>query len=190
VGERIAAILDAAESSAEAIRVKARDEAAEILRHAHATGASRVAELTREPERIRDEAAAAAAETRRAADQDAARMRRGAEAEVRRIDKEGRDRERELEGEIEALTKVRGEAVDAVRSAADGLREAARRLDTLLSARVAEPEHGQATRRWSFLRRRDGAPPSPAAELHERAKAAVNDREPDPALEEAPVSGD
>jgi hypothetical protein len=68
VGQRIAAILDAAEASAEKIRGDARTEATEIVRQAHERAATRMEELTREPERIRDEAAQAADATRAAAD--------------------------------------------------------------------------------------------------------------------------
>jgi vacuolar-type H+-ATPase subunit E/Vma4 len=185
VGERIAAILNAAEASAEQIRTHARDEAAEILRHAHETAASRVTELTREPERLRDEAQAHAHATRTAADDYAAETRQTAEtharqlvddaereadelraaaqAEVRRIEEEGRRRQRELTDQIRALHGVRDDAVGALQAATGGLREAAQRLESQVLPIVdadAESafERDAGARPWSRLFKRETPP--------------------------------
>src|SRR5690242_2780377 len=56
ISGRIAAILDTAEEEAEKIRERARAEASTIIRAAHSSAAERVDELTREPERLRNEA--------------------------------------------------------------------------------------------------------------------------------------
>jgi hypothetical protein len=79
VGQRIAAILDAAEASAEKIRGDARSEATQIVRQAHERAANRMEELTREPERIRDEAARDADATRASAEAYASETRAAAD---------------------------------------------------------------------------------------------------------------
>lgn len=190
VGERIAAILNAAEASAEQIRTQARAEAAEIVRRAHETAASRMTELTAEPERLRDEARAQAdaaraaaddysAETRAAADaharslvddaeREAASVREAAQQEVGRIEEEARRRQRELGEQIRSLGLVRDEAVEAVRGAMSGLRESAQRLESQVLPYVALSEEGaaerEAARGWSRLFRREA--PLAAANGH------------------------
>lgn len=184
VGERIAAILNAAEASAEQIRTHARDEAADILRHAHETAAERMADLTREPERLRDEAKAHADATRAAADEYAAgtratadaharelvdtaereadALREAAQADVRRIDEEGRRRQRELTDQIRALHGVREQAVQSVQAATSGLRDAAQRLESQVLPHVDADGDGalerDAARPWSRLFKRETPP--------------------------------
>src|SRR5919197_1120235 len=96
IGERIAAIPDAAEGSAERIRAEARAEAAEILHRAHERAAARVAELTHE-----------------------------ANEDVRRIEDEGRRRQEEMDAQLREVTRTRDSAIDNVRAAVAGLRDAA-----------------------------------------------------------------
>jgi hypothetical protein len=186
VGERIAAILDAAEEAAERIRTTARDEAAGILRHAHHTAAQRVEELTREPERLRDEAAQAAHRTREEADayaaetrsdadraardavataqREADELRQAAHDEVRRIEEDGRRRGQEIAAEIKALTDLRDDTARRVQEVVAGLRSAASGLEERVLPFVDEAAAAAAAERapsgiFSRLRRREEAPP-------------------------------
>jgi alanyl-tRNA synthetase len=162
VGDRIAAILDAAEASAERIRTQAREEAAEILRHAHAEAATRAEELSREPQRLRDEAAAAAETTRQTAEHHAAELRAAAAADVR-----------SAEETVQKLQELRDAAAADVRAAADGLRAAAGRLDERILPHVdAVPKRST----WQRLTgRANGAAPAiaelPSEDLQARVKA-------------------
>ena len=193
VGDRIAAILDAAESSAERIRATARDEAADIIRHAHAEAANRVAELTREPPRLRDEAARAADETRAAAEEHAQKLvadakreahelRTSAEDDVRRIETEGRRRADELNEEIRRLSEIRDGAAGDVRAVVDGLRATADRLHEQVLPHVDAAVADRDAPGWRRLLRRDSNGPialgseasadgSPADDLYQRAQA-------------------
>src|SRR5438105_2061289 len=177
IGQRIAAILDAAEASAEKIRATARDEAAAIVRNAHETAAQRVADLTREPERLRDEAAADAADLRQRADHDAREMLETAQRESSSVRNAATE-------EVRALTEVRNETATAVFGAIAGLREVAQRLEadvlTLVDPDVAAEQ--RSNRPWSSFLRRDGQRPAsvngsgetvvknPSDDLYERAK--------------------
>lgn len=186
VGERIAAILNAAEASAEEIRAGARQEAAEIVRHAHETAAARMTELTVEPERLRDEAKAQADSTRAAADEyssetratadaharslvdgaerEAASLRATAQQEVQRIEEDGRRRLREFGEQLQSLGLVRDEAVAAVHAAMSGLRDSAQRLETQVLPFAAPREdvavEQPAGRGWSRLFKRETPPVS------------------------------
>lgn len=198
VGQRIAAILDAAEASAEGIRAAARAEAAEIMRQTHERSAVRAVELTREPERLRDEAARASDEVRTEADAYAAQTRSAAKAEaqelvaaaereaqslrqaaqddVRRIEEEGRRRQQELGLEIRELTQVRGDAIDNIRVAVGGLRGAADRLESQLPA-TGEPSEADlsqngAGRGWARLLRRESNGHGPSLHVVDAATAA------------------
>jgi hypothetical protein len=193
IGERIAAILNAAEASAEQIRAHARDEAAAILHQAHETAAWRIADLTREPERLRDEAAADALATRSAADEYAAEQRHRAdqearelvaraEAEARRVAEESRGREEAAAARIRSLNEVRDDAAAAVLAAVSGLRETAVRVEAEVMPFV-DPEalDRRGSRSWSRLLRRDQPASSadedetdalaPSDDLYQRAKA-------------------
>jgi vacuolar-type H+-ATPase subunit E/Vma4 len=149
--ERIAAILDGAEASAERIRSEARNEAAQVLREAHARAAQRAVELTAEPERIRDEVARAAAETRAQADEyatetraaadaeagqilasaqaEADALRQAAQDEVRRMVDEGRRQQDELAAQVRDLARMREGAIEDVRAVIAGMRSAADQLE-------------------------------------------------------------
>jgi cell division septum initiation protein DivIVA len=122
VGDRIAAILNAAEEAAERIRTTARDEAADILRHAHETGASRVEELTREPERLRDDAARAAQRTRDDADAYSDATREEADAYSHRTHQEADAYSAETRSDAERLAR---ETVASAQRESDELRHAA-----------------------------------------------------------------
>jgi hypothetical protein len=129
IGERIAAILDAAEASAERIRSDARNEAAQILREAHERAARRALELTAEPERLRDEAARAAVATRSQADADAGRLVSAAQADADALRRAARDDVRRIEDEVRELERVRDGALENVRAVIAGMRSAADRLE-------------------------------------------------------------
>ena len=200
IGERIAAILDAAEDSAERIRAEARAEAAEILHRAHERAAARVAELTHEPERLRDDAARVAdetraaaeaysvetrtaadsysADTRRTADEQARELvaaaqrevdslRHEANEDVRRIEDEGRRRQEEMDAQLREVTRTRDSAIDNVRAAVAGLRDAAEQLETQVLPAAGGPTPPAPppapSRGWSRLLRREAAQPAPAA---------------------------
>lgn len=190
IGSRIAAILDAAESSAERIRSDAQTEAAEILRRAHAEGAARVGELTREPQRLRDEAASDAERTRKAgedqsraaigkAERDALSIKSAAEAEAHRIDTEGQRRVQELAREAETLVHVREGAARDVREAIRTLRQISDQLELQLLARVGTSAiESVEPNRWRRRLRRDTASVdrallaggTPSDDMHARAK--------------------
>lgn len=80
--ERLRRDADEEVSKAERIRARAREEASEIVRQSHETAELRIAELVREPERLRDEAAAHALAVRTAADDYASAERRRAEEDA------------------------------------------------------------------------------------------------------------
>ena len=56
LGDRVAHVLNAAEEAANQIRVDARREGVRIIQEAEATAATRVDELTREAEQLREDA--------------------------------------------------------------------------------------------------------------------------------------
>jgi len=85
VGDRVAHVLNVAEEAAEQIRSDARKEGVRIIQQAEATSATRVEELTREAEQLRQEAEDYARDIRSAVDSYATQQRREAEEESRRI---------------------------------------------------------------------------------------------------------
>jgi hypothetical protein len=192
IGDRIAAILNAAEEAAERIRTTARDEAAGILRHAHETAAHRVEELTREPERLRDEAAQAAHRTREEADAyssdtrsdadrvaretvaqaqaEAEELRRAAHADVREIEEHGRRRQQEIAAEIKELSELRDDTARRVQDAVAGLRGAASTLEErvlpFVDAQAAEALERPAAGILGRLRRRETPEAPPVVETN------------------------
>lgn len=119
LGERIAELLAAAETSAEQIRLRARDEAAEILRKAEESAERQLADLSREPERLRAEVTAQALATRAAADEYVSLQRRRAGEELA-------EQRRRADRQAEALIAAAQDQARALSAAAE--REA-RRLD-------------------------------------------------------------
>jgi hypothetical protein len=85
LGDRVAQVLNAAEEAAGQIRADARREGVCIIQEADATAATRVDELTREAEQLRQDAEDYARDIRSAVDSYATQQRRDAEQEARRI---------------------------------------------------------------------------------------------------------
>jgi hypothetical protein len=176
VGERIVAILNEAEQTADRIREEARAEASAIIREAHERAAGRVEELTREPERIKAEAVSEADRIRADAEAYSADSRRKAEDAVRAIEDDGRAKQRDIAAQIRALEGVRAEAMDAVRTLAAGQRDAAARLEG--AARMVAPEAAEARPatglRRLFARPQNGASATngalPSDDLQDRAR--------------------
>jgi vacuolar-type H+-ATPase subunit H len=109
VGGRVAAILDAAEQAAEEIRAEARKQGAELIHQAEEAVAARIQELTREAERIREEAAAEARDIRLAVEAYAKSRRRDADEIVAKKVDETERRAREILAEAEQ----RGQAYES-----------------------------------------------------------------------------
>src|SRR5215207_2255742 len=85
LGDRVAHVLNAAEEAADQIRADARREGVRIIKEAEATAATRVDELTREAEQLREDADDYARDIRSAVDSYATQQRRDAEEEARRV---------------------------------------------------------------------------------------------------------
>lgn len=132
ISARIAAILDTAEEEAEKIRDRARDEAASIIRAAHAAAAERIDELTREPERLRGEAERGAKELLETARSEAAQQVATAEQQARELlresEQQAEQRRRDAErasAEMEAAMERRKRALNDELAALASLREQA-----------------------------------------------------------------
>jgi hypothetical protein len=161
-----------------------------IVRRAHAEGAARVGELTREPQRLRDDAAADAERTRKTgedqsraaiakAEHDALSIKGAAEAEAHRIEADGQRRVQELAREAETLVHVREGAARDVREAIRTLRQIADQLELQLLARVGTSAIDSVEpHRWRRRLRRDTASVdrallgggTPSEDMHARAK--------------------
>ena len=80
VGAGVTAILEAAEQAAEKIRADARKEAAALIHEAEEAVAARLQALTRDADRVREEAETEATRVREEAESDAPDMRLSVEA--------------------------------------------------------------------------------------------------------------
>src|SRR5262249_19010466 len=109
VGAGIDAILEAAELAAEEIRASARKQGQDLIRQAEEAVAARIQELTREGEKIREEAANEARDVRLAVEAYAKSRRREADEQVSKKVEETERRAREILAEAEQ----RGKAYEA-----------------------------------------------------------------------------
>jgi cell division septum initiation protein DivIVA len=120
VGERVSAILRAAEDAADEIRAEARGLSDRLLRKTRETAQVKITELTSEAEQLRREAEDYARDMRMAVEAYATKHRQDAEAEARRLT-EG------AEGQAKAI-------LETAHARAQRIDEAARRQEETLRA--------------------------------------------------------
>jgi hypothetical protein len=101
IGEKVNAIIEAAEAAAEEIGEKARREARAIVKQADEQAAERIEALTREASEARAEADQYARDMREAADSYGTQHRRSAEEEALRVLSEAEEKARERLGAAE-----------------------------------------------------------------------------------------
>jgi vacuolar-type H+-ATPase subunit H len=151
IGEKVNAIVAAAETAADEIRRDAEKRAADILEQAEAKAAERIEALTREASEARTEAEQYARDMREAADSYGTQHRRSAEEEALRVVSEAensaRERRESAERKAEQIERDIGQRHATLKREARMLEERKQRvLDSLrdLSAQLqdalVEPE--------------------------------------------------
>jgi hypothetical protein len=105
VGARVTSILEAAEQAAEQIRSDALREVSETMRRAEADALVRIEELTREAERVRNEADDYARDIRQAVDSYGTQARREAEEEARALVDGAEEQARSVRATAEAMAE-------------------------------------------------------------------------------------
>ena len=105
VGARVTSILEAAEQAAEQIRSDALREVSETMRRAEADAQVRIEELTREAERVRNEADDYARDIRQAVDSYGTQARREAEEQARALVDSAEEQARSVRATAEAMAE-------------------------------------------------------------------------------------
>ena len=119
VGRRVAAVLNAAEQTAEEIRTEARTEAAQIRGQAESDAAARLEEASQRKAEAEEEARATIAE----ADTEARATRQAAEKLAQEIEEAARQRQEELRAETRSLEEEKERSLADLRRIADQLRD-------------------------------------------------------------------
>jgi cell division septum initiation protein DivIVA len=153
VGDRVTAVLAAAEQAADELRADARAESERLVREAEERAQQRVEEIAGEPERLLAEAEQSAADLQARAHEEATRIVAAAEARaaeleqasaerIREEERVGRETQAQIRNETEALTRDRGQVVAGLDQTLRSLQRVSGQLETTIVGASVSPPQG------------------------------------------------